>query len=154
MGTLSETDPGFRSSANGEEMLTLGMEARLQRSSCWCSLCFGRITRLLSMRRISLVLTSALIVFGQLGSPFCTMEGGSSESPDKVAESHHQSDDSPHSQSPTCPTFIGCSTSAITTPSVTWVGLPPSVLAVEKSYIRGISAPAPDIKSPPPRSLI
>ena len=105
------------------------------------------------MRRISLVLTSALIVFGQLGGPFCTMEGGSSESLDKVAEGHHRSDDSPHSQNPICPAFIGCSTLGITTPFVAWVGLPPPLLVVEKSYMEGISAPTPDIKSPPPRSL-
>ena len=106
------------------------------------------------MPRISVVLTSVLIVFGQLGGPLCTMEGGSSESPDKVAEGHHQSDDSPHSQDTTCPTFIGCGTSGITTPFVTWVGSPPPLLVAEKSDIQGISAAKPDIKNPPPRSLI
>ncbi len=114
----------------------------------------SRSRDLLGIRRISVVLTSALIVFGQLGGPFCTMESDSPESPDKVSEGHHQSADSPHSQNPTCPTSLGCITSGITTPSVTWVGSPPFLLAVGNSYMKSISAPTPDTKSPPPRALI
>jgi len=106
------------------------------------------------MPRISLVLTSVLIVFGQLGGPLCTTEGGSSESPDKVAEGHHKSDDSPHSQNPSCPVFTGCSTLGITMPFVTWVGSSPSLLAVKKTDIQSISVAKPDIENPPPRALI
>ena len=106
------------------------------------------------MRRISLVLTSVLIVFGQLGGPFCTMEGGSSEEPDKVADGHHQSDDSPHSQNPSCPVFTGCSTLGTTTPLVAWIASSPSLLVAEKTDMQSISAPKPDIKNPPPRALI
>jgi len=39
---VSETDPGFRSSANGEEMLTLGVEAQFPVTASWGVTIFAR----------------------------------------------------------------------------------------------------------------
>ena len=107
-----------------------------------------------SMKR-TVLLSLAVISWVQLDDPLCTMENSSFYSRDKVAESHHQEGGPSHSETPSCPTFVGCSMGVIAIiPFVASAELPPTLPAVRQPHAKGLSAPVVDIKNPPPRALI